>query len=60
MKTHFYLNDIIEICNHKHLCAEDIFLALQKKYPHIAKASIYRNIDKLVQEKKLTKLTGIK
>jgi len=31
-----------------------------KKHPQIAKANIYRNIDKLVQENKLTKLSNIK
>lgn len=60
MKTHFYLEDILKICDHKHLCAEDIFLALQKQHTSVAKASIYRNIDKLVQTKQLTKLSNIK
>lgn len=59
MKKHYYLSDILQICNHKHLSAEDIFLLLKKKYPRIAKGSVYRNLDKLVEQKKLNKIKAL-
>jgi len=49
MKIHKYTKDIVEICNMKHLSADNIFIQLKRKYPNVAKASIYRNIDKLVE-----------
>jgi len=59
MKKHFYLDEIINICNNKHLSAEEIFLELKKVYPKVWQASVYRNIDKLVEQKKLKKISGI-
>ncbi|NOZ44017.1 MAG: hypothetical protein GXP45_02555 [bacterium] len=60
MKTHNYLKDIVNICDHQHLSVEDIFYQLQKEHPQIAKASVYRNIEKLVEQKELHVLPGIK
>lgn len=59
MKKHYYLDDILKICTKKHFSAEDIFLLLRKKYPQIAQWSVYRNLDKLVEERKLTQVKGI-
>lgn len=59
MKKHYYLADILKLCTYNHLSAEDIFLWLQKKHPMIAQGSVYRNLDKLVQEKKLTQIKGV-
>lgn len=59
MKKHYYLADILQLCTHNHLSAEDIFLSLKKKFPMIAQGSVYRNLDKLVQQKKLTQVKGV-
>ena len=33
MKTHYYKEDILEICKNKHLTVEEIFSELSKLYP---------------------------
>ncbi|MFK7779900.1 MAG: transcriptional repressor [Candidatus Gracilibacteria bacterium] len=59
MKTHYYTNEIIEICNCKHLTVEDIFKKIVKKYPEAGKSSIYRNVEELVKAGNLKKIVGV-
>ncbi len=56
MKKHFYLEDILNICDHNHLSANEIYTQLKKKYKDLSKASIYRNIQQLVKEWKLNEI----
>jgi hypothetical protein len=34
MKTHFYTDDIINLCDNKHLTVDEIFQFISKKYPN--------------------------
>jgi Fe2+ or Zn2+ uptake regulation protein len=56
MKKHYYLEDIITLCTRNHFSADEIFFQLKQKYPNITQGSVYRNLDKLVAEKKLNKI----
>ncbi len=58
MKTHFYTQDIIDICNNKHLTVDEIFSCISQKYPSAWKSSIYRNVEELSQEGTLKKVIG--
>lgn len=58
MKTHYYKQYIIDICDGKHLTVDEIVFELQKVFKDVGKSSIYRNVDDLIQEWKLKKLTG--
>jgi len=49
MKTHFYTDEIIEICNCKHLSVEEIYEKILKKFPDAGKSSIYRNVEELAK-----------
>jgi hypothetical protein len=35
MKTHYYKDDILEICDDKHMTVEEIFTELSKKFPEV-------------------------
>lgn len=59
MKTHYYTNDIIDICTDKHLTVDDIFMLLQKKYSDIWRSSVYRNVEQLSEKWELKKLVWI-
>lgn len=59
MKTHYYTNDIIEICNCNHLTVEDIFNKVVKKHPDAGKSSIYRNVEELVKKGDLKKIIWV-
>ncbi len=59
MKTHYYTQDIIDICDCKHLTVEEIFEQISKKYPDAGKSSIYRNVEELAQSWELKKLAWI-
>jgi len=59
MKTHYYTQDIINICNKKHLTVENIFENISKKFPEAGKSSIYRNVEQLVENWDLRKVTWI-
>jgi Fe2+ or Zn2+ uptake regulation protein len=48
MKTHYYTQDIINICDMKHLTVEEIFEEISKNFPDAGKSSIYRNVEQLV------------
>lgn len=56
MKTHFYTDEIIKICDNKHLTVDEIFEIISKKYPNAWKSSIYRNVEELVNKWSLKKV----
>jgi Fe2+ or Zn2+ uptake regulation protein len=57
MKIHFYTQDILNICDNNHCSVEDIFVQLQVKFPEAGKSSIYRNVENLVKQGELKKVT---
>ena len=57
MKTHFYTEDIVNLCHEKHLTVDEIFEHISKLYPNAWKSSIYRNVEELCDEWKLKKVT---
>lgn len=59
MKTHYYTEDIINICKDKHLTVDEIFTYLQSIHPDIGRSSIYRNVEKLSEQWKLNKVVWI-
>lgn len=56
MKTHYYTQDIINICDNNHLTVDEIFEFISKKYPQAWKSSIYRNVEELAFEWALKKV----
>lgn len=56
MKTHYYTQDIIDICDNKHLTVDEIFSYISKKYPQAWKSSIYRNVEELALDWVLKKV----
>jgi Fe2+ or Zn2+ uptake regulation protein len=56
MKTHYYTNDIIDICDCNHLTVADIYDKISAKYPEAGKSSIYRNVEELVERGDLRKV----
>lgn len=58
MKTHFYTQDIIDICDNKHLSVDEIFSYISQKYPQAGKSSIYRNVEELTSKWELKKVIG--
>jgi bifunctional N-acetylglucosamine-1-phosphate-uridyltransferase/glucosamine-1-phosphate-acetyltransferase GlmU-like protein len=50
MKTHYYRQDIIDICDKKHLTVEEIFEKISLKYNDAGKSSIYRNVEDMVKK----------
>lgn len=59
MKTHYYTNEIIEICNCKHLTVEEIYEKISEKFPEAGKSSIYRNVEELVKKWDLNKIIWV-
>lgn len=58
MKTHFYHDEILEVCKNNHCTVDSIFEELQKTNPNVGRSTVYRNVEELVKQKKLQKLTG--
>jgi len=56
MKTHYYTNDIVEICDNNHLTVSEIYDYISEKYPEAGKSSIYRNVEELVKKGDLKKV----
>lgn len=56
MKTHFYTQDIIDICDNKHLTVDEIFSSISQKHPTAGKSSIYRNVEELAEKWSLKKV----
>lgn len=59
MKIHYYKNDILDICDKKHLTVEEIFMELSKIYPEVWKSSIYRNVEEMVESWDLKKIVWL-
>lgn len=59
MKTHYYKDDIVNICDDKHLTVEQIFEEVSNKFPEAGKSSIYRNVEELVSSWDLNKVVWI-
>lgn len=59
MKTHYYTENIINICDKKHLTVEQIFEEIYKTFPDVGKSSIYRNVEQLVETWDLKKVVWI-
>jgi len=59
MKKHYYTEEILDICDKKHLTVEEIFSEIEKKFPEAWKSSIYRNVERMVKEWNLTKVIWI-
>ena len=59
MKIHFYTDAIIEICDNHHLTVDAIFQAVSQKFEDAGKSSIYRNVEELVKNWKLTKVIWV-
>lgn len=57
MKKHVYQDAIIQLCTGKHLSNEEIFCHLQKSYPRIGIATVYRNVKRLTEEGILRKIS---
>lgn len=56
MKTCFYTQDIINICDNKHLTVDEIFELILKKHPTAWKSTIYRNVKELTKNWALKKI----
>lgn len=59
MKTHFYTDKIIEICDNHHLTVDEIFEQIQIFFPEAGKSSIYRNVEDLAKQWILKKVEWI-
>lgn len=59
MKTHYYTQNIINICDKKHLTVEEIFSEISELFSEAGKSSIYRNVEELVKSWELKKVTWI-
>ena len=59
MKTHYYTQDIINICDKKHLTVDEIFFKISNIYPEVGKSTIYRNVEQLVDSWDLRKVTWV-
>ena len=59
LKTHYYIDEIINICNCNHLTVEEIYNKISEKYPDAGKSSIYRNVEELASKWELKKVTWI-
>ena len=59
MKHHYFNDQIIELCDNNHLTVDDIFSKISESHPSAGRSSIYRNVEQLVTEGKLQKITGI-
>jgi Fe2+ or Zn2+ uptake regulation protein len=57
VKTHYYTQDIVDICDCNHLTVENIYNKISNKYPDAGKSSIYRNVEELVKKGDLRKVT---
>lgn len=58
MKKHFYHSAIRQICDCKHLTVDQIYQKISKKYPAAGRSTIYRNVNELVENGELRKISG--
>jgi len=59
MKTHYYREDIMKICDKKHLTVEEIFDEVNKLYNDAWKSTIYRNVEEMVEAWDLKKVVWV-
>lgn len=59
MKTHYYTDEILNICDCNHFTVEEIFSKISLKFPDSWKSSIYRNVEELAIKGDLKKITWI-
>ena len=59
MKKHYYKEDILEICDEKHLTVEEIFNEISKKFPDAWKSTIYRNVEQMFTDGDLRKVVWL-
>jgi len=59
MKTHYYREDIMKICDKKHLTVEEIFEEINKLYNDAWKSTIYRNVEEMVETWDLRKVVWV-
>lgn len=50
MKLHYYIEDIINLCDGTHLTAEEVFEKIKGNHPDAGKSSIYRNLEDLYRK----------
>jgi Fe2+ or Zn2+ uptake regulation protein len=50
LKTHYYTQDIVNICDCNHLTVEEIYHRISIRYPDAGKSSIYRNVEELAKK----------
>ncbi|MEA3387477.1 MAG: transcriptional repressor [Patescibacteria group bacterium] len=50
MKTHYYKDNILAICDKRHLTVEQIFEEISNKFSDAGKSSIYRNVEDMVKK----------
>ncbi len=59
MKLHYYIEDIIQVCDSNHLTAEEVFEKIKEKHKDAWKSSIYRNLEDLSRKWILRKVEGL-
>lgn len=59
MKTHYYREDILKICDDRHLTVDEIFAELSEIYPEAGRSSVYRNVEEMVKIGELNKIVGL-
>ena len=59
MKKHYYKEDILKICDNRHLTVEEIFNEIYSKFSEAWKSSIYRNVEDMVKKWDLRKVVWI-
>lgn len=59
MKTHYYREDILKICEERHLTVEEIFDEIVELYPDAWKSSIYRNVEQMAKDGELKKVVWL-
>lgn len=59
MKTHYYRDDIMKICDKNHLTVEEIFEKLSKIYDDAWKSTVYRNVEEMVKSWDLKKVVWV-
>lgn len=54
-----YAKKILELvsASHSHMTAEEVFLALRQTYPKVALATVYNNLNRLLQEERIRKVS---
>lgn len=56
---HRYIQEIKHIVWERHISAQDVLWELKKTYPLVGQATVYRNLQELVDDKVLMKTKGL-